>query len=483
MPTTQHQAQEQPYSGLKAPPPRRSKSTGDSADRRMKDAWKAKYLIAEAEREYPADVWAQYEHILVHHRMAASRGRARSLSDRSVEKIAECFRAFFTTLYEENIRLRNLSDVTHKHFGIAVRVWEARGRSNATLANRYSSIRRLFLWLGKDRNLPQLAKMLVDPERAKCKTSATVAKDWASLGIDFHAIAWSIEQDCPFTAMHLRLADAFGLRAKEAMWIKPREADQGDTLVLIRGTKGKLERRLPILTEYQRTVLDEAKAMADTQTGLVGKYGHNYPKARNHFYYICRKFGLTKAALGCTPHGLRSGYANQRHLALTGQVSAVAGGQEPPREVEVEACSKISKELGHARPQITAAYNGTHGHISKEQKKNMDALIKKFESAELRLEVAQVRKRLADEGYALSFAVFGNEALGRPVKAGDSVTLAATLWTVNHRGTVPEDAFAECLGRAIYCLVPHFHRAAGRTCTLIDSRFVDGELPRMDLFI
>ena len=63
-------------------------------------------------------------------------------------------------------------------------------------------------------------------------------------------------------------------------------------------------------------------------------------------------------------HGLRHAYAQDRYEELTGWKCSVTGGPDScfltpvQRELDREAKLVISRELGHEREQVTAAYCG-----------------------------------------------------------------------------------------------------------------------------
>jgi hypothetical protein len=62
-----------------------------------------------------------------------------------------------------------------------------------------------------------------------------------------------------------------------------------------------------------------------------------------------RKFGITKAALGITAHGLRREYANDRYEDFAGVASPVRGGSAIARADDRAVRLRLAEELGHSR--------------------------------------------------------------------------------------------------------------------------------------
>jgi integrase len=157
--------------------------------------------------------------------------------------------------------------------------------------------------------------------------------------------------------MSLELQQAFGLRREEAMKIRPSIADQGDHLFLQASwTKGGRERVVPIRTDQQREVLDRAHRLAGC--------GSLIPSNRNYVQQMRVYEGNTRRAGLHHMHGLRHAYAQERYQELTGWACPAAGGPvireliPEQRERDREARLTISRELGHEREQVTAAYLG-----------------------------------------------------------------------------------------------------------------------------
>jgi integrase len=157
--------------------------------------------------------------------------------------------------------------------------------------------------------------------------------------------------------MSLELQQAFGLRREEAIKIRPDLADRGDTLWLKPSwTKGGRERIIPIRTEKQRAVLDNARQLAG-KGSLIPSH-KTYKQQMKLYEGQCIRAGLSKM------HGLRHAYAQRRYVELTGFLAPIAGGPNrtalsaDERALDKKARAAISAELGHDRERITTVYLG-----------------------------------------------------------------------------------------------------------------------------
>ena len=235
-----------------------------------------------------------------------------------------------------------------KHVEHLVARWHADGISAGTFKNRMSALR----WLAE-----------------KIDKQNIVARDNAAYGIadrrhvtnDSKATVLEADKlakvSDPYTAMSLRLQEAFGLRREESIKIRPEWADRGDHLMLKASwTKGGKERAVPFTSETQRAVLNEAKALAGA--GSLIPTEMKYVDQLNRFKAQTARAGIDHV------HGLRHAYAQRRYEELTGWKAPAAGGpsskQLSPEQkaVDRELRLIISRELGHEREQITAVYLG-----------------------------------------------------------------------------------------------------------------------------
>ena len=121
-------------------------------------------------------------------------------------------------------------------------------------------------------------------------------------------------------------------------------------------TKGGKEREIPIRTEEQRALLDEAKQFAGSGSLIPAEL--SYRDQLNRFKAQTAQAGIHRV------HGLRHAYAQSRYEQLTGWKAPAAGGPSSrqlnanEKLMDREARLMISRELGHGREQITAVYLG-----------------------------------------------------------------------------------------------------------------------------
>ncbi|MEW8228507.1 MAG: integrase domain-containing protein [Candidatus Thiodiazotropha endolucinida] len=121
-------------------------------------------------------------------------------------------------------------------------------------------------------------------------------------------------------------------------------------------TKGGRERIVPIRSEAQREVLNRARRLAGR--------GSLIPSNRNYVHQMRVYEGNTRRSGLHHMHGLRHAYAQNRYEELTGWSCPAAGGPVAKdlttehREIDYDARLTISRELGHEREAVVAAYLG-----------------------------------------------------------------------------------------------------------------------------
>lgn len=445
------------------------------ASARQSELQQAMVVLRSALREHPNDLWKQFKYFFSHFEIPAAIGEEREVSFKTKALYIEHIQYFIKELKKANIKPRNLTELSLRNFKLCIRRWEEQGLSAPSLTNRWSNGFRFLRWMGHSGPYISVLDIVVRRESAICKTSATESKEWARKGYDVEALIAEVETYCPVTAVRLRLESAFGLRTNEALCLKPREAHKENFLHLDRGTKGGLKRVVRIEAALQRDVLEQAKAMTHERSGLLGRPGQSLKQARNHYYYVLRKFGITRKDKGITAHGLRHGYANDRFEVLTGSPAPVNGGVHLPRSVEMAARKTISQELGHQRIQITARYTGSVRHVRSTRTRSQSKLLAMIQCESVLIALNAQQAELAQTSLQLALFVVGPEAEGLMVKPGAALRMCVSIAGQNVSTSVelaaPAGQHAE-IHRAIDLLSPVLKAATQRHVEIVDLRMV-----------
>lgn len=244
-------------------------------------------------------------------------------------------------------RLPGARSLKPKHIEHLIARWRAENLSPGTIKNRLAALRWWAQKINKTSIMFKENEEYGVPQR-------TLHNGSKALRLDLDKLA---NVPCPRMQLSLRLMAAFGLRREEALKFRPRLADAGDHIALQPSwTKGGRPRVVPVLTERQRALLDEAIALVGNDSLIPND--KSYITHRRAFQYATLKAGITNV------HGLRHNYAQWRYLQLTALRCPAAGGparkdlSAVERERDDAARLVIAEELGHGRRDVTRAYLG-----------------------------------------------------------------------------------------------------------------------------
>lgn len=272
------------------------------------------------------------------------------------DKRADVLYAGFKRLHELKFRMEAVTSLRGKHIEALAKDWEARGLSASTLQNNLSIFRTFAEWIGKAGMVRGVEHYLGSGTTAR-SSIAREDKSWTAKGVDIAAKIEQVRQKDERVALQLELQLAFGLRAREAIQLRPHIADQGTYLSVTHGTKGGRDRVEPIRTPGQRALLDRAKTFCETRSSSTSDPQRKLAQWKNHYYQVVRSCGITRKD-GITSHGLRHQYANERYRELAGADSPVRGGAPVDREADRAARLVVGAELGHSREGVTTHYLG-----------------------------------------------------------------------------------------------------------------------------
>ena len=168
-------------------------------------------------------------------------------------------------LHEMGFRHMNAHSLKPKHVEKLVERWLAENLSPGTIKNRMSALRWWAEKIGKENIIARTNAAYGIPDRVYVTNISAKQRNsiWTSSS-KFRISSFTCRSAC---------RPLFGLRRAESIKIVPKWADRGDRLVLKDSwTKGGREREIPIRTQEQRQLVDEAKALAKGKSLVAPRY-------------------------------------------------------------------------------------------------------------------------------------------------------------------------------------------------------------------
>jgi site-specific recombinase XerC len=282
--------------------------------------------------------------------------------------------SFFHELRHET-KYANLDPraLANRHIQVMVRRWVERGLATATIHNYLSFLRSYAIWIGKLTMVrkPDYYLGASSPQGHRCQV-AIEDHSWTAKNIDIEAKIAEIASFDRWVSLQLELCYRFGFRGKEARHFRPhgaivsraeaiaRDADAFPEcrafVRAMRGTKGGRMRDLPLTTDEQRDLLKRVQAAVGPDQ-FVGNPSMTRLQSEARFYYVIRKFGISRKVLGVVAHGLRHQHVNDRFEVDAGTPSPVRGGESTGQSNQ--ARQRGARVLGHNREQVTSCYLGS----------------------------------------------------------------------------------------------------------------------------
>ncbi|WP_321794613.1 integrase domain-containing protein [Caballeronia sp. J97] len=304
----------------------------------------------------------------------------------------------FLELRENGFALQSPWSLKEKHIRFLVELWVGKKQSAGTIENKLTYFRAFADWISKPKLVGTLADYADRKEHGLVRSySALEDKSWEGNQVDAIAILTAIAQTDPVVAMQLKLQAVFGLRVEESFLLRPRESVRRDGLLSVtRGTKGGRDRVVPM--ELQTSVLEEAMQYCNTLSGSTIPDGYTKTQWKNHYYDVLKRYGVTKAGLGVTSHGLRHEYLQQMYKKLTGVAAPIKGtGEKADIKSHREAMLQVVAAAGHSRPRKANAYLASYNSVAQQKSAAIT-----FEQAEAAIVTASGEKKAAAKSLGIS---------------------------------------------------------------------------------
>ncbi|TCK32504.1 integrase-like protein [Paraburkholderia sp. BL8N3] len=274
----------------------------------------------------------------------------------------------FVELRENGFALQSPWSFKEKHTRFLVSLWVGKKQSAGTIENKLTYFRAFASWINKPNLVGTVADYVDRREHGLVRSySALEDKSWEGNHVDAIAKLNEIAQTDPVVAMQLKLQAAFGLRVEESFLLRPKESVRRDGLLSVtRGTKGGRDRVVPM--ELQKSVLVEGMQYCNTLTGSTIPDGYTKTQWKNHYYDVLKRYGVTKAGLGVTSHGLRHEYLQQMYEKLTGVPAPVKGtGEKADIKSHREAMRQVVAAAGHSRRRKANAYLASYNSVAQQK--------------------------------------------------------------------------------------------------------------------
>ncbi|MFW2356543.1 hypothetical protein [Hydrogenophaga sp.] len=360
----------------------------------------AQLRAQEAIKGHPNDPRRQMTYFLQDLDLQSFTGRKRVVAEKTRTAFGRTLMNIIQDLRKLNMPIQRIDEIGQRHAVVLTAYWaNDLGHSSSTIQNKLSAIRKFCELIGKMEAIPKREKLYVALEAKGVEKSAVTraqvthgSKSWKAAGVDAQAIIEVVAVENPQEAILFELELHFGLRVKEALCFRPREAERRDGIAINLGTKGGLGRFVPFMKDpvkqaKQRDVLERARAWADKHNnkGEMGYERMTMEEARTKYYHVLRKYGINQKAMGVSSHGLRHQFAADMFEDITGHRPPAEGEEtlawfKQNRELVDHAYKKVSEALGHWRKDISTAYLSSVSMMSKLQKLRIEKLIEMFQN-------------------------------------------------------------------------------------------------------
>ena len=273
----------------------------------------------------------------------------------------EVILGFFSDLFRLKYNIESVNNLKPKHLEAVFKFLEEQGQSPSTIQNKISVMRTFCEWIGKPGMVLASVRYVENPMSTKRTMVVQEDKSWEGNGVDLMEKIELIRKEDERAAGVLLMCYGFGLRIREAVMMNVFKSEDGDSLMVVHGTKGGRARNVPIEHEWQKRLLEDVKGIVDQASGKLMRRGLGVEQMIQRVYYMMKKHGLTLAESGVSAHGLRHQYMHERFEEQLGIPAPVKGGDISVLDKKEfdDATGRLMERAGHSRVTIGASYYGS----------------------------------------------------------------------------------------------------------------------------
>lgn len=298
-----------------------------------------------------------------------ARGNAipRNCSTKTRRERAANIERTFAQLHQLGYQIQHPAALKPKHIHALCAYWQQRKLAPRTIHGLFSNLREFCLWIGKPGMVGDIGEYCGGREHLVRSVATKVDLSWEAAGIDVDGFIERARQLDRRLGCLLDFQRHFGLRVRESLELRPwRAVALGDChLYLTDGTKGGKHRVIPVRTDRQRQIIENAKNIVGKNIKAQLRWpDKSWRQAQAHFYFLMRKLGATHEQMGVSPHGLRHGFLQGEYEHFSGVPAPVKGSEQLPASKFTHGLALLatSLEAGHFRTSATGMYCGSVGH-------------------------------------------------------------------------------------------------------------------------
>jgi len=221
---------------------------------------------------------------------------AKRPSNATVKQKEEVIIQEMNFLYLKKYKLQDIKNIKLKHFECIYLDCFNRGYKEKTFRQRITIFRQLFKLIDKNGLEITVMNRCPIPDGLFTQIKKPKPRKMADFSQCLEIIDKVKDENC-IIAIHAELVLVFSISIKEALMIRPVTSHRQNILVITHGVSKGRERYIKITTDYQREVIERAKATVDYKSIELKPSNKTYKQWLDKFNYLLNKNQLRPSDL------------------------------------------------------------------------------------------------------------------------------------------------------------------------------------------